>query len=89
MNMSTAICTEALRQLHVNFFDISYESLPPNFSLLQNMAAGAFAGIAVRVALLLNRATFLTTCAPPTQACARLLLTGEIRNTLSCILLMQ
>lgn len=26
----------------------SYESLPPNFSLLQNMAAGAFAGIAVR-----------------------------------------
>jgi hypothetical protein len=24
----------------------SYESLPPNFSLLQNMAAGAFAGIA-------------------------------------------
>lgn len=25
----------------------SYESLPPNFSLLQNMAAGAFAGIAV------------------------------------------
>lgn len=26
----------------------SYESLPPNFSLVQNMAAGAFAGIAVR-----------------------------------------
>jgi hypothetical protein len=26
----------------------SYESLPPNFSLSQNMAAGAFAGIAVR-----------------------------------------
>lgn len=26
----------------------SYESLPPNFSLLQNMVAGAFAGIAVR-----------------------------------------
>lgn len=26
----------------------SYESLPPNFSLAQNMAAGAFAGIAVR-----------------------------------------
>lgn len=25
----------------------SYEGLPPNFSLLQNMAAGAFAGIAV------------------------------------------
>lgn len=25
----------------------SYEALPPNFSLLQNMAAGAFAGIAV------------------------------------------
>lgn len=25
----------------------SYESLSPNFSLLQNMAAGAFAGIAV------------------------------------------
>jgi hypothetical protein len=24
----------------------TYESLPPNFSLLQNMAAGAFAGIA-------------------------------------------
>jgi hypothetical protein len=27
--------------------DYDYESLPPNFSLLQNMAAGAFAGIAV------------------------------------------
>jgi hypothetical protein len=27
--------------------EISYEGLPPNFSLLQNMAAGAFAGIAV------------------------------------------
>jgi hypothetical protein len=26
----------------------SYETLPPNFSLVQNMAAGAFAGIAVR-----------------------------------------
>ncbi|ROV89327.1 hypothetical protein VMCG_09630 [Cytospora schulzeri] len=26
--------------------DYDYESLPPNFSLLQNMAAGAFAGIA-------------------------------------------
>lgn len=26
----------------------SYEALPPNFSLLQNMVAGAFAGIAVR-----------------------------------------
>jgi hypothetical protein len=25
----------------------SYESLPPNFSLVQNMVAGAFAGIAV------------------------------------------
>jgi hypothetical protein len=25
----------------------SYESLPPNFSLAANMAAGAFAGIAV------------------------------------------
>ena len=25
-----------------------YEGLPPNFSLAQNMAAGAFAGIAVR-----------------------------------------
>lgn len=32
----------------VFFSDLcSYESLPPNFSLLQNMAAGAFAGIAV------------------------------------------
>lgn len=27
----------------------SYEALPPNFSLLQNMVAGAFAGIAVRL----------------------------------------
>lgn len=27
----------------------SYEALPPNFSLLQNMAAGAFAGIAVSI----------------------------------------
>jgi hypothetical protein len=26
----------------------SYEALPPNFSLAANMAAGAFAGIAVR-----------------------------------------
>jgi hypothetical protein len=26
----------------------SYEGLPPNFSLLQNMTAGALAGIAVR-----------------------------------------
>ncbi|PMB70258.1 putative mitochondrial carrier C8C9.12c [Beauveria bassiana] len=26
--------------------EYDYESLPPNFSLLQNMAAGAFAGIA-------------------------------------------
>ena len=28
----------------------SYEGLPPNFSLLQNMTAGAFAGIAVSLA---------------------------------------
>ena len=28
--------------------DYDYESLPPNFSLAANMAAGAFAGIAVR-----------------------------------------
>jgi hypothetical protein len=27
--------------------DYDYEALPPNFSLIQNMAAGAFAGIAV------------------------------------------
>jgi len=27
----------------------SYEGLPPNFSLAANMAAGAFAGIAVRL----------------------------------------
>jgi len=27
--------------------EYDYEGLPPNFSLLQNMAAGAFAGIAV------------------------------------------
>lgn len=26
--------------------DYEYEALPPNFSLVQNMAAGAFAGIA-------------------------------------------
>lgn len=26
--------------------EYEYEALPPNFSLLQNMAAGAFAGIA-------------------------------------------
>lgn len=31
----------------VNLLLRSYESLPPNFSLIQNMAAGAFAGIAV------------------------------------------
>jgi hypothetical protein len=35
-------CTDTKRVLD------SYESLPPNFSLLQNMVAGAFAGIAVR-----------------------------------------
>jgi hypothetical protein len=29
----------------------SYEALPPNFSLAQNMAAGAFAGIAVGLRL--------------------------------------
>lgn len=28
------------------FVSYSYEALPPNFSLVQNMAAGAFAGIA-------------------------------------------
>lgn len=28
-------------------WEYSYEALPPNFSLLQNMLAGAFAGIAV------------------------------------------
>jgi hypothetical protein len=31
----------------IDHFLHSYESLPPNFSLLQNMVAGAFAGIAV------------------------------------------
>jgi solute carrier family 25 iron transporter 28/37 len=31
--------------------DYDYESLPPNFSLLQNMAAGAFAGIAEHTAM--------------------------------------
>jgi len=31
--------------------DYDYESLPPNFSLLQNMAAGAFAGIAEHCAM--------------------------------------
>jgi hypothetical protein len=30
----------------------SYESLPPNFSLAANMAAGAFAGIAVRLSVI-------------------------------------
>lgn len=28
--------------------NLSYETLPPNFSLADNMLAGAFAGIAVR-----------------------------------------
>ena len=38
----------------VSFFLLnqSYESLPPNFSLTQNMVAGAFAGIAVHTILL-------------------------------------
>ncbi|KAG9250141.1 mitoferrin-1 [Emericellopsis atlantica] len=31
--------------------DYDYEALPPNFSLLQNMAAGAFAGIAEHTAM--------------------------------------
>ncbi|KAK4641968.1 Fe(2+) transporter [Podospora pseudocomata] len=31
--------------------DYDYEALPPNFSLLQNMAAGAFAGIAEHCAM--------------------------------------
>jgi solute carrier family 25 iron transporter 28/37 len=35
-------------RLYANY-DNSYESLPPNFSLGANMAAGAFAGIAVRL----------------------------------------
>jgi hypothetical protein len=37
----------------------SYESLPPNFSLMQNMTAGAFAGIAEHCA-----STFPTACPP-------------------------
>jgi len=32
----------------------SYESLPPNFSLAANMAAGAFAGIAVCAARMIR-----------------------------------
>lgn len=31
--------------------EYDYEGLPPNFSLRANMAAGAFAGIAVRSSL--------------------------------------
>lgn len=33
----------------------SYESLPPNFSLAQNMVAGGFAGIAVSYTKVLSR----------------------------------
>lgn len=29
--------------------DYDYEGLPPNFTLVENMAAGAFAGIAVNI----------------------------------------
>ncbi|PHH74732.1 hypothetical protein CDD80_2876 [Ophiocordyceps camponoti-rufipedis] len=44
-----------LRQTHHKHHrrgGVLYEALPPNFSLLQNMAAGAFAGIATRMQLL-------------------------------------
>lgn len=34
-------------QIHPLTCSASYEALPPNFSLAANMAAGAFAGIAV------------------------------------------
>ncbi|KAF4976088.1 hypothetical protein FZEAL_7198 [Fusarium zealandicum] len=37
--------------------EYDYESLPPNFSLLQNMAAGAFAGIATRMQILNPKTT--------------------------------
>lgn len=43
--MSTA--SMALRKTSRETDIDSYESLPPNFSLAANMAAGAFAGIAV------------------------------------------
>jgi hypothetical protein len=39
--------------------DYDYESLPPNFSLLQNMAAGAFAGIAEHCASTSSQGGFL------------------------------
>lgn len=43
-----ATCWPELPMTLTRWSTRSYESLPPNFSLLQNMAAGAFAGIAVR-----------------------------------------
>lgn len=39
--------------------DLSYEALPPNFSVAENMAAGAFAGIAVSLPL---RDRYAKTC---------------------------
>ena len=41
-------CQERTHQVRCADMLISYEALPPNFSILQNCAAGAFAGIAVR-----------------------------------------
>ena len=40
--------TIAPRKKVTDHLSTSYEGLPPNFSLAANMAAGAFAGIAVR-----------------------------------------
>jgi hypothetical protein len=70
------VCACAPSQGHFANLTRSYESLPPNFSLLQNMAAGAFAGIAVRLRL-------AAVCLEHGEA------DRHDRNTPSCIPLMQ
>jgi len=47
----------------------SYEGLPPNFSLSANMAAGAFAGIAVSVSDSIIEATAADIRLRSTQLC--------------------
>ena len=44
-------CSEQISEQTLLTLSLSYETLPPNFSLADNMLAGAFAGIAVRLPL--------------------------------------
>lgn len=44
-------CSKQFSEQTLLTLNLSYETLPPNFSLVDNMLAGAFAGIAVRLLL--------------------------------------